>query len=90
MLFFLSPLNKLEFKFRFNTVYFSFPNQLALDQAKPKIIILKQIMTKIGLANLRFVLRLKSNNDQNSSKPNNEKLAAENPSIKEKFGEAEE
>ncbi|KLL02008.1 MAG: DNA polymerase III subunit alpha [Mycoplasmataceae bacterium RC_NB112A] len=65
LLFFLSPLNKLEFKFRFNTVYFSFPNQFTLSQAKPRIIILKRIMTKIGLENLRFALKLKSNNNSN-------------------------
>jgi hypothetical protein len=62
-------------------VYFYFSEQLTLDRAKPKITILKEILAKLGLNNLRFALKLKtnkvnSNNEQTSPlKINQNKLS---------------
>ncbi|MCE8163032.1 MAG: PHP domain-containing protein [Candidatus Moeniiplasma glomeromycotorum] len=75
LLFFFSAENWLEFKFRLNTVYFYFPDQLTLEQAKPKIIALKQIMTKLGLTNLRFALKQKNDSSRENPVTQNNPLS---------------
>ena len=84
LIFFFSSENELEFKLEsyhkplskgfpknpFPLACFYFSNELALNKAKPKIIVLKEIITKLGLSNLRFVLKLKTNNKQNLPEPN--------------------
>ncbi|MCE8159113.1 MAG: PHP domain-containing protein [Candidatus Moeniiplasma glomeromycotorum] len=52
-------------------VYFYFSEPLTLDRAKPKITILKEILAKLGLNNLRFALKLKVNKINN----NNEQIS---------------
>lgn len=71
LIFFCQQKELLEnFVFRRNIVYLCFPNQLTIDNWKPKLTSLKEILNKLGLTNIRFASKAKEK-EKNDAKNDN-------------------
>jgi len=67
-----------EFEWKNNIVYLYFSNQKISTNWKPKLIFFKEILTKLGLPNIRFSLKKKSKEETNNNGLNNNKNGKNN------------